>query len=124
MAKQPIPMISGKQACETKRRAWVRFAREDEVWCQPVSASSTEELDTAWLGKIRDISREGMGLNMSRQFEPETELIIELAERPKVLRHLVARVVHATPEANGRWLIGCRFDRVLSSEELKIILAQ
>jgi hypothetical protein len=44
---------------------------------------------------------------MSRRFEPGTALIVELSERPKVLRHLLAHVIHATPEANGRWIIGC-----------------
>jgi hypothetical protein len=99
----------------------VRFAKDGEVWCEPVGTWSKEELDTAWLG---DISPDGIGLNMSQRFEPGTELIIELAETPKVLRRLVAHVVHATLEANGRWLIGCKFDRVLSLEELEIILAE
>jgi hypothetical protein len=124
MAERTIPIQSEQQVCETERRAWVRVAKEREVWCQPVSASSKEELDVAWLGRIRDISPDGIGLNMSRRFETETELMVELAEGPKVLRQLVAHVVHATLETNGRWTIGCTFDRALSPEEMEIILAK
>ena len=124
MGQQTVPVQSGNEECRTERRAWVRFANDGEIWCEPVGALSKEELETAWLGKIRNISSSGIGLDMSQRFEPGTELIIELAERPKVLRRLVAHVVNATPNADGRWIIGCTFDRVLSPEELEIILSE
>ena len=124
MAKQTVPLPSRKQGYNTERRARERFPKDEEVWCQPVSASSKEESGIAWLGRIRDISPDGIGLNMSRRFEPETALIIELAKRPEVLPHLAAHVVHATPQTTGRWIIGCTFDRVLSPEELQTFLAE
>jgi hypothetical protein len=123
MAQQTISVQSESEESGTERRARVRFAKYEEVWCQPVPVSSKEELDTEWLGKIQDISPDGIGLNMSRRFEPETVLIIKMRKGSEVLGYLL-HVVHATPETNGRWLIGCKFDRVLSSEELRIILAE
>jgi len=52
MAQQTIPVQSGKQINKTERRACVRFAKDGEVWCEPVGALSKEELDTAWLVSV------------------------------------------------------------------------
>jgi hypothetical protein len=103
------------------RRAWVRFPKNEEIWCHPVSSSVKENLDTAWMGRVRDISRTGIGLSLRQRFDPGTALIIELSHRPKVLRHLFVHVAHATEET-GRWIIGCTFDCPLSAEELEIFL--
>jgi hypothetical protein len=54
---------------------------------------------------------------MTRRFEPGTALTIELSDR-----HLLAHVIHAKREANGRWIIGCAFDRALSEQELRAVL--
>jgi hypothetical protein len=59
---------------------------------------------------------------MSRRFEPGTALIIEL--RLKVLRYLPGHVIHATPDADGHWIIGCTFDHPLSQQELKSFLGE
>jgi hypothetical protein len=124
MAEKTVPIRKQQQACKTERRAWVRYAKDVEVWCQPWNATDEEELGPAWLGSIRDISPDGIGLIMSRRFEPETKLIIELEERSQILRHLVAHVVHATLETKGRWIIGCTFNRMLNPEELQTFLAE
>ena len=124
MPKQTIPVRNGyvKHRPETERRAWVRFPKDQEVWCQPTSATGKAEIDTAWLGRVRDVSTAGIGLSMTRRFEPGTALIVELSERPKVLRHLLVHVIHATPEPNGRWILGCAFDCALSQQELQTFL--
>jgi hypothetical protein len=61
---------------------------------------------------------------MCRSFEPGSVLIIELPAKPQETRPLTARVVHATPEANGRWIIGCAFTRPVSQEELRAFLEE
>jgi len=61
---------------------------------------------------------------MSRSFEPETVLIIELSAKPQAARPLTARVVHSTPDPSGRWIIGCAFARALSQEELRAFLEE
>jgi hypothetical protein len=111
MPKQTIPV---RNRPETERRAWVRFPKDREVWCQPTSPS-----DTAWLGRVRDVSTAGIGLSMTRRFEPGTALIVELPQR-----HLLAHVIHATREENGRWTIGCTFDSALSQQELQKFLEE
>src|SRR5438094_802028 len=112
MPKQTIPVRNGyvKHRPQTERRAGVRFPKDEEIWRQPTSTAGKEALDTAWLGRVRDVSTAGIGLSMTRRFEPGTALIVELSERPKVLRHLLVHVIHATPDANGRWILGCTFD--------------
>ena len=126
MAEQTIPLQTASPETSRKvdRRAWVRFPRDERIWCQPVSNSVKEDLDTAWMGRVRDVSRSGIGLNLSQRFEPGTALIVELSERPKVLRHLLVHVVHATAERKGRWIIGCTFDCPLSPEEMEIFLQE
>jgi PilZ domain len=105
-----------------ERRAWVRFPKNEPMWCDPVRPSAKHELDTAWMGKVRDISRTGIGLSLRKRFEPGAVLLIELSESPKLLRNLEVRVVHATPDKKGRWIIGCTFARPLSAEEMQIFL--
>jgi hypothetical protein len=112
MAEQTITLT-------TERRACVRFAREKDVTCQPVTPLRTHPESTAWMGRVRDVSPAGIGLNMSRRFEPGSELIVELAGGPDGVLRLPARVVHATLEENGCWIIGCAFATPLSQEELQ-----
>jgi hypothetical protein len=52
MAEQTVPIQ--RRLRETERRAWVRYAKDEEVWCQPLSTKSEEELDPAWLGRLRN----------------------------------------------------------------------
>jgi hypothetical protein len=124
MVEQVIPAHSENPESSRKveRRAWVRFAKNEAVWCDPVRPSANYELDTAWMGRVRDISRTGIGLILRKRFEPGTALRIELSESPKLLRQLLVRVVHATPDKKGRWTIGCTFECPLSQEELQIFL--
>ena len=126
MAQPTIPSRTGhsKGRPKIERRAWVRTPNDHEVSCQPMAASSKEELDTAWLGRVRDISVGGIALLLNHRFEPGTALIVELSERPKVLRHLLVHVIHATPEPNGRWILGCAFDCALSQQELQTFLEE
>ena len=126
MADQTIPSDAANQGTSWKvdRRAWVRFPRNEPMWCDPVKPSAKQVLDTAFMGRVRDISRIGIGLILRKPFEPGTMLMIELPESPKLLRQLLVRVVHATPNKNGRWIIGCTFDCPLSPEEMRILLPE
>ena len=127
MPKQTIPVRNGhtKHRPKTERRTWVRSRKEEEVvWCQPASASANTELDSAWLGKVRDISTVGIGLSMRWRFEPGSALIVELAAGPDHVMRVPVHVIHATPEGNERWIIGCTFDRPLSEQELQTFLGE
>jgi hypothetical protein len=123
VAQQTVPVRSGnfKRRPKEERRASVRFSTDGEIWCHG-KGSPKAKRDPAWLGKVRDISITGIGLSMSRRFEPGTALIVEL--RPRALRRLEVHVIHATPDADGHWTIGCMFDRALSQQELQTFLGE
>jgi hypothetical protein len=75
------------------------------------------------LGRVRDISAGGIALLLNHRFEPGTALIVELSAKSKVAsRPRPVRVVHVTPEKNGRWIIGCAFVSKLSADELQGLL--
>jgi hypothetical protein len=62
---------------------------------------------------------------MNRRFEPGTTLIVELSAKPKgILRPLPVRVIHATLEKKGHWLIGCSFASPLSADQLQAFLQE
>jgi hypothetical protein len=122
MAEQAIPFHAepAKKQLRTERRAWVRFLSDQEVCCQPLASS-----EIGWPGQVRDVSLGGIALILSRRFEPGTALQVELptkAER-EPCRQLV-RVVHATPQAKGRWIIGCAFSTPLSEDSLRRFLQE
>jgi hypothetical protein len=123
MAQQTIPVRSGYVKHRPKEeRASVRFSKDEEISCHPKNASGRAKFAAAWSGRVRDISTAGIGLSMTGRFEPGTALVVEL--RPRVLRHLFVHVVHATPDTDGQWIIGCTFDRPLSPQELQTFLRE
>jgi hypothetical protein len=88
------------------------------------------EADDIWLmGISQDLSASGIGFILHRRFDPGTLLTIEL-ERPKrdsrrsespvaTWGQLPARVLHATPQPDGYWRLGCALVQALSEEELR-----
>lgn len=107
-------------ACrELDRRALVRYPCIQETSCHFIVSSRYE---SQW-ARVHDVSTGGVGLAMERQIEPETLLLVELrTERGRYARGVLARVVHATPQADGTWFIGCSFVHRLSDTELEALL--
>jgi PilZ domain len=101
-----------------ERRAWVRFPSDQEISCQQPTTANRRTADTAWLGRVRDISVEGISLSINRWFERGTMLIVELSAKAEELHHLV-RVAHAAPERKGHWIVGCAFASPLSEQQFR-----
>jgi serine/threonine protein kinase len=118
-ARAPAPV---KPPTETRgragaeRRATVRYALEQDGSCRCVGG----ERRYRWRARVQDISAGGMGLVVPRRFEPGTTLTVEVpgAEQKVSRRFFVVRVVRAQRLERRRWLIGCRFLRVLSQAEI------
>jgi hypothetical protein len=69
--------------------------------------------------RIRDVSRTGIGLLVKETIKAGTVLVIKLQTRDQWLsRPLPVRVMHATLQEDGDWLIGCQFVRALSNQDL------
>jgi serine/threonine protein kinase len=100
-------------------RATVRYPSGKDSSCQPLSA----EKEVRWTAKVQDISAYGVGLVMSRRFEPRTVLALELAVPDEGPSHrLFVRVARVKALSARRWLLGCVFASRLSDEEVQALL--
>ena len=102
-----------RQAADGERRDTTRQP------CRWVSAHfSYPSYEHLW-AKVRDVSPEGVGLLTSGPIEPDTPLVLELtrAADPGVWA-VPVRVVHATGDGIGNWVIGCAFEAPLAEEDL------
>jgi hypothetical protein len=72
--------------------------------------------------RVENISTTGIGLRVSEAIKPGTVLVIKLQSADRRLsRPLPARVMHATPQEEGGWLVGCQFVRRLSEEDMQAL---
>ncbi len=72
---------------------------------------------------VRDVSATGIGLRVAEPLKPGTVLVLKLQTPDRRLsRPLPVRVMRATPQADGGWLLGCQFVRALSSQDLRALL--
>jgi PilZ domain len=92
---------------------------------QPIwRIEGTNQID-ANTAAIRDISATGIGFRIQQSIKSGTVLILTLQSHDQRFRRpLPARVMHVTPQAEGDWLVGCRFVRALSAQELRILLGE
>ena len=110
------PSTPAAVPCE--RRASVRHVCEQEALSRPLELPDA----IGWGAKVQDISRGGVGLLLCYPFKPGTFLAVDLGLGQAVSRSVLVRVVHATDQADGTWLVGCQFANALSEEELAALL--
>jgi hypothetical protein len=77
----------------------------------------------ASLGRIRDVSTTGIGLCVQEPLKPGTVFVLILQTPKRLSRPLPVRVMHATRQEDGDWLVGCQFVRRLSEQDLQALLA-
>ena len=71
------------------------------------------------LASLRDLSPTGVGLLVDRLVEPGVVFVLEVLTWGGTPLRLVARVVHASPCSEDRWLLGCALYRHLTPRELE-----
>jgi len=72
---------------------------------------------------IYNISGTGLAFFLDHNLEEKTTLCVELPNLAASFWHLkAARVVHATPQQEGTWLIGTSFLQPLTDSELRDML--
>jgi hypothetical protein len=105
-----------------ERRTFVRVATDLDATCRVKEGSR----EVGWLGKVRDISRAGIGLVSTHRFRPGTHLTVDLRDRSDtVVRTVQVHVIHSSAvnvDGKAHWLLGCAFHATLSEEELQSIL--
>jgi hypothetical protein len=92
-----------------------------EAYCRSVASVK----DDPWPARVRDLSSGSIGLLLTRRFEPGTLLVIELEKKKQdqSLSHtLVGRVVHATQNSNGGWMLGCTLANKIAEDDLQDLL--
>jgi hypothetical protein len=98
-------------------RAWVRFPCDSQATYRPSPAGEVGE----WHAQITNVSPSGIGLVVSRQFQPGTMLNIALpTHSDECFRTVLACVIHVTPQKNETWALGCSFPTELSAEDLRV----
>jgi hypothetical protein len=112
--------LPGEPAIEIEQRASPRFpCHHRPAW---------RVLGTTWgdsrTATVHNISATGIGLLCKTWIKPGTVLILTLQDRDqRSSRPMGVRVMHATEQADGLWLIGGAFTRRLSNRELEPLLA-
>jgi serine/threonine protein kinase len=108
-----------------ERRASVRFPCTIGTFCSTKSSflEEAEDGEYAWPATVQDLSLSGLGVIVSRRFEPGTVLKVELeAADQSVSRSLMVSVVRVRSQGFGHWLVGCIFQEPLTPEELQVLL--
>jgi hypothetical protein len=107
-------------ASEVERRRAARYLADLRVTCYPAGGG----LGGGRVARVRNISRTGIGLVVDRHWGPGTavSLALPLGEEGRD-RSCVARVVHATAQPGGCFLVGCAFVAALTEDELQAVLA-
>jgi hypothetical protein len=69
---------------------------------------------------LRDLPAEGVGLVTASAVQPGAAVLVQLpGAQPQTGRTQLARVAHATPQALGDWLVGCRLTPPLAGPDLE-----
>ena len=100
------------------RRGAERFPVTRETTCAFVSPV-VEDFGPA---RIKNISMDGIGLNLTRRVEPGTKLAVSITNPAKNFsKTVIVRVAHATAE-HGAFLVGGTFDTPLTYQELTALV--
>jgi serine/threonine protein kinase len=102
----------------TERRRAMRHPCRLETSCWVIGGDPK----TDWKAKLKDVSKHGVSLLLSRRFEPGTVLHLELrGAGATVVSRLLMKVVHAEPHASakGWWNVGGLLACDISRDELR-----
>jgi hypothetical protein len=98
------------------RRVRVRYPSNAETTLQHLNGVPQPRLS----GRVRNISRGGIGLVVPRQFEPGAMLAVDLPSPEGQSSYTVlACVVHVSARPGGEWAVGCTFAQELTDAELR-----
>jgi hypothetical protein len=107
------------QASEDDNRTWVRFFCALKASYRKVG-DPAEQSQSA---QVLNISANGIGLSVQPTLEAGALLNVDLHDKSgRMVRTILACVVHTTLRAGGDYAVGCNFIRELSEEELQSLL--
>jgi hypothetical protein len=107
------------QADEGDPRTWVRFPINVKASCRRVG----DVQDTSYAAQVLNISASGIGLAVNPLLQAGSLLNIDLMDKnDRMMRTILACVVHTTQRSSGDFAVGCNFIRELTEDELHSLL--
>jgi hypothetical protein len=122
MSKQngPVETPAARIAAGLDRRGAERYPSDVQPSWRMLGGQTGESR----VGKVHNISTTGISLMLKHWIKPGKVLVVRLQSREGNLsRPLPVRVMHATAQVDGDWLVGCMFVRTLSGEELQMLVS-
>lgn len=109
---------------DERKSARERRSAERQPCGLETSCGRATDGENTWDARVIDISRTGVGLLLGRRFEPGTLLTFRLEGRTEGQSYnAIARVVHATRQVEGGWLLGCVLLDPLDESQLRAFRA-
>jgi hypothetical protein len=108
-----------------ERRGVPRFACHAKVlYSRRGDGENILRGEATWnIGRIVDVSRNGLALVIRGRYVPGTVLSLEpLVSRWQPGRDLTARVTNMRPGPGTGWCLGCQLTRALTGDELQALL--
>jgi hypothetical protein len=113
------PAGDGSVHAELERRGAERYPCDLQPSWRVLGRASGESRS----GLVHDISMTGISLRMRCWMKPGTVLMVRLhGSTEKLSRPMPMRIMHATAQPDGDWLVGGMFVRPLTEEDLRHIL--
>jgi len=104
----------------SKRRERRRVPRFSDSPCSMTVAVQGDP----WPATMRSLSTDGIGMLVSRPFEPGTRVNVTLMnEQKRITRTLPLEVAYSLEHPNGCWVLGGTFGRKLSGTDLHALLS-
>jgi hypothetical protein len=110
---EPPPTEALRRRQRAERRASARHTLVRSTCAAVVSTAGVEA------ARVINMSSSGMAVLLTNRLDLGTSLVVFIEDCPN---GLPVRVVHATAQAEGEWLIGCELTRGLSTRELHALL--
>jgi hypothetical protein len=112
----------GPSAANADRR---RAPRYGCTTLQPFWRVAGDEHGETLPAGVLNVSATGIGLFLEEPLKAGTVLVITLQAAPgRLSRPLPVRVMHATSQPGGGWLVGCQFVRTLSQQDMASLLGE
>jgi hypothetical protein len=117
--KTPLPFALQERPHPSERRGETRYPCSLEVSCQPITAKGC---DLWWLAELKDVSRSGVGMVSTRQFDRGVYIAVQLVNlATRFGQTRIARVMHVAP-TGGKWFLGCLLQSPFDEEDLRLLI--
>ena len=101
------------------KRTWMRFNINLRANYQKIG----DPENNSYPAQVINLSASGVGLQVAEQIDAGALLSVDLiGSEDKVIRTILACVVHVTSQGSGHLALGCNFIRELSEEDLKALI--